>query len=95
MFFFLTLFVQNVLDFSPMQAGLAFLPVSAVITVGAGLASQFLPRYGPKPFMVIGAILAAAGLAWLTLTDVHSTTRAAFSGRCWCSAWAWAWSSCR
>lgn len=73
MFFFLTLFVQNVLNFSPLQAGLAFLPVSAVIAVGAGLASQLLPKYGPKPFMVTGAILAAAGLAWLTLTDVHST----------------------
>ncbi|MDT0388807.1 MFS transporter [Streptomyces dubilierae] len=73
MFFFLTLFVQNVLEFSPLKAGLAFLPVSAVIAVGAGLASRFLPVYGPKPFMVLGAILAAAGLAWLTLTDVHST----------------------
>ncbi len=73
MFFFLTLFVQNVLDFSPLEAGLAFLPVSAVIAIGAGLASQFLPKYGPKPFMVVGAVLAAAGLAWLTLTDVHST----------------------
>ncbi|WP_454337614.1 MFS transporter [Streptomyces glaucescens] len=73
MFFFLTLFVQNVLDFSPLQAGLAFLPVSAVIAVGAGLASRLLPRFGPKPFMVTGAVLAAAGLAWLTRTDVHST----------------------
>ncbi|MFI8189433.1 MFS transporter [Streptomyces sp. NPDC085946] len=73
MFFFLTLFVQNVLDFSPLQAGLAFLPVSVVIAIGAGLASRFLPVHGPKPFMVLGAILAAAGLAWLTLTDVHST----------------------
>ncbi|MFF3342797.1 MFS transporter [Streptomyces flavidovirens] len=73
MFFFLTLFVQNVLDFSPLQAGLAFLPVSAVIAVGAGIASQLLPRYGPKPFIVTGALLAAAGLSWLTLTDIHST----------------------
>ncbi|MFI1258574.1 MFS transporter [Streptomyces netropsis] len=73
MFFFLTLFVQNVLGFSPLLAGLAFLPVSAVIAVGAGVASQLLPKYGPKPFMVIGAILAAAGLSWLTLTDIHST----------------------
>lgn len=73
MFFFLTLFVQNVLGFSPLRAGLAFLPVSAVIAIGAGLASRFLPVYGPKPFMVAGAILAAAGLGWLTLTDVHST----------------------
>ncbi|MFJ4963893.1 MFS transporter [Streptomyces sp. NPDC088729] len=73
MFFFLTLFVQDVLDFSPLRAGLAFLPVSVVIAVGAGLASQLLPRWGPKPFMVTGAILAALGLGWLTQTDVHST----------------------
>ncbi|MFF3504741.1 MFS transporter [Streptomyces sp. NPDC003247] len=73
MFFFLTLFVQNVLDFSPLQAGLAFLPVSALIATGAGVASRLLPTYGPKPFMVAGAVLAAAGLAWLTQTDVHST----------------------
>ncbi|MGW7363176.1 MFS transporter [Streptomyces sp. NPDC054841] len=73
LFFFLTLFVQNVLDFSPVQAGLAFLPVSAVIAAGAGLASRLLPRYGPKPFMVTGALLATGGLSWLTLTDVHST----------------------
>ena len=73
MFFFLTLFVQDVLGFSPLMAGFAFLPVSAVIAVGAGLASRFLPTYGPKPFMVVGAALAAGGLAWLTLTDVDST----------------------
>ncbi|WP_194238396.1 MFS transporter [Streptomyces spongiae] len=73
MFFFLTLFTQDVLDFSPLATGFAFLPVSAVIAIGAGLASRYLPVFGPKPFMVVGGILAAAGLAWLTLTDVHST----------------------
>ncbi|MEW2395163.1 MFS transporter [Streptomyces sp. NPDC046862] len=73
MFFFLTLFTQDVLGFSPLATGFAFLPVSAVIAVGAGLASRFLPVFGPKPFMVVGGILAAGGLAWLTLTDVHST----------------------
>ncbi|MFD3830403.1 MFS transporter [Streptomyces sp. NPDC058621] len=73
MFFFLTLFVQNVLGFSPIEAGLAFLPVSAMIAVTAGLTSQLLPKYGPKPFMVTGSVLSAAGLAWLTQTDVHST----------------------
>ncbi|MFE3517491.1 MFS transporter [Streptomyces sp. NPDC059166] len=73
MFFFLTLFVQNILDFSPLRAGLAFLPVSAIIAVSAGIASQLLPRWGPKPFMVTGAVFAAAGLSWLTLTDVDSS----------------------
>ncbi|MFH8367838.1 MFS transporter [Streptomyces sp. NPDC018031] len=73
MFFFLTLFVQNVLDYTPIQAGLAFLPVSVVIVVGAALAAQLLPRYGPKPFMVGGALAAAAGMAWLTLIDADGT----------------------
>ncbi|MEU6062729.1 MFS transporter [Streptomyces sp. NPDC047097] len=73
MFFFLTLFVQDVMGFTPLAAGLAFLPVSAIIAVGAGLASRLLPRFGPKPFMITGALLAAAGLVWLTLVDVDST----------------------
>ncbi|MFI8004952.1 MFS transporter [Streptomyces sp. NPDC086010] len=73
MFFFLTLFVQNILDFSPLRAGLAFLPVSVIIAISAGIASQLLPKWGPKPFLVVGAIFAAAGLGWLTLTDVDST----------------------
>ncbi|MFG2340151.1 MFS transporter [Streptomyces yangpuensis] len=73
MFFFLTLFVQIVLGFSPIQAGLAFLPVSAVIAVGAGLTAKLLPKFGPKPFMVCGALSSAVGLAWLTQIDVDST----------------------
>lgn len=63
MFFFLTLFVQNILEFSPLQAGLAFLPVSVIVAVGAGITSQLLPRWGPKPFMVTGAVLARWGWA--------------------------------
>ncbi|WP_285564423.1 MFS transporter [Streptomyces sp. RTGN2] len=73
MFFFLTLFVQNILGFSPLRTGLAFLPVSVIIAIGAGITSQLLPKLGPKPFMVTGSLLAAAGLAWLTQTDVHSS----------------------
>ncbi|MBW5482974.1 MFS transporter [Streptomyces bambusae] len=73
MFFFLTLFVQNVLGFSPIQAGLAFLPVSAVVAVVAGITARLLPRTGPKPFMVTGALLCSGGLWWLTLVDIHSS----------------------
>ena len=73
MFFFLTLFVQNVLGFSPLRAGLAFLPISVMIALAAGTAAQLLPKFGPKPFMVTGALCCAVGLAWLTQTDIHST----------------------
>ncbi|WP_435839957.1 MFS transporter [Streptomyces chilikensis] len=73
MFFFLTLFVQDVMGFSPLEAGLAFLPVSAVIAVSAAVASQLLPRTGPKAVMVSGAVLAAAGLGWLSRLEVTSS----------------------
>src|SRR6266699_2322674 len=72
MFFFLTLFVQNVLGYSPLRAGLAFLPVSAVIIVAAQIASQTLPRFGPRRLMGTGALLAAGGLAWLSQVSATS-----------------------
>jgi EmrB/QacA subfamily drug resistance transporter len=65
MFFFLTLFVQNVLGYSPLKAGFAFVPVTIAIAITAGIASKFLPVVGPKRFMVLGGALAAVGLIWL------------------------------
>ncbi|HSX96001.1 MAG TPA: MFS transporter, partial [Streptomyces sp.] len=49
MFFFIVLFVQNVLRYTPIEAGLAFLPVTVAIVTGAGLSQRFLPVLGPKP----------------------------------------------
>jgi EmrB/QacA subfamily drug resistance transporter len=72
MFFFLTLFVQEVLGYSPLKAGLAFLPVSAVIIVTAQLVARLLPLVGPKRFMVAGALLATGGLTWLSRITVTS-----------------------
>ncbi|WP_455358854.1 MFS transporter [Streptomyces sp. SYSU K21746] len=73
MFFFIVLFVQNVLGYTPIQAGLAFLPVTVAIVAGAGLSQRFLPVLGPKPFMVTGSALTGLGLAWLTLIDDGSS----------------------
>ncbi len=73
MFFFLTLFVQDVLGYSALRAGFAFLPVSAAIVVTAGIVSQQLLRVGPKPFMVAGAVLATTGLAWLSQISAGSS----------------------
>ncbi|HKF00181.1 MAG TPA: MFS transporter [Actinomycetes bacterium] len=72
MFFFLTLFVQDVLGYSPLRAGFAFLPVSAAIIVSAQLTSRRLAQVGPKRFMVTGAALAVLGLSWLTQIGVDS-----------------------
>ena len=73
MFFFIVLFVQNVLDYTPIQAGLAFLPVTVVIALGAGLSQRFLPVLGPKPFMLTGSALAVTGLAWQALISSDSS----------------------
>jgi len=72
MFFFLTLFVQNVLGYSPLRAGVAFLPVTGALIVTSQIASRSLPRFGPQRLMAVGAVLAAVGLAWLSQVSVTS-----------------------
>jgi EmrB/QacA subfamily drug resistance transporter len=66
MFFFNTLYLQNVLGYGPLEAGLAFLPFTAGIMVSASLASQFAPRLGVRPVAAVGFLLTAAGLGLLT-----------------------------
>ncbi|MFE9681391.1 MFS transporter [Streptomyces sp. NPDC006285] len=73
MFFFIVLFVQNVLQYTPIEAGLAFLPITVAIVAGAGLSQRFLPVLGPKPFMVVGSSLVTLGLGWLTFIDPGSS----------------------
>ncbi|MGW5638155.1 MFS transporter [Streptomyces sp. NPDC003832] len=73
MFFYIVLFVQNVLGYTPIEAGLAFLPVTVVIALGAGLSQRFLPVLGPKPFMLTGSALVVVGLAWQSLIDADSS----------------------
>jgi EmrB/QacA subfamily drug resistance transporter len=72
MFFFLTLFVQGVLGYSPLRAGFAFLPITAAIIVTSQFAARSLPRIGPKRLMTTGAVLAVIGLAWQTQVSVDS-----------------------
>ncbi|MEU3983134.1 MFS transporter [Streptomyces sp. NPDC026672] len=73
MFFYIVLFVQNVLGYSAIKAGLAFLPVTFAIAVGAGLSQRFLPTLGPKPFMLAGSALAAIGLTWQAFINPDSS----------------------
>jgi predicted MFS family arabinose efflux permease len=73
MFLFLGLYMQVVLQYSPIKAGLAFLPFSVGIVIGAGIASQLLPKVGPKPLMVPGLLAAASGLAFLSLLKPDSS----------------------
>ena len=72
MFFFLTLFVQDVLGYTPLRAGLSFLPLTAAIIASSQFAARSLPRLGPKRLMTAGALLATIGLAWLSQLSVTS-----------------------
>jgi predicted MFS family arabinose efflux permease len=72
MFFFLTLFVQDVFGYSPLRAGFSFLPVTAAIVVTSQFAARSMPRLGPRRLMTTGALLAVLGLAWLTQVWVTS-----------------------
>ena len=72
MFLFLGLWLQVVKGYSPIVAGFAFLPFSVGIILGAGVASQLLPRVGPKPLMVPGLLMGASGLFWLSRLEYDS-----------------------
>ncbi|MFH8366538.1 MFS transporter [Streptomyces sp. NPDC018031] len=73
MFFFIVIYVQKVLDYSPIAAGVAFLPVSAAIVVSAGLAQQLLPMFGPKPFIVVGSAITSGAMIWLVFLEPDSS----------------------
>jgi EmrB/QacA subfamily drug resistance transporter len=66
MFLFLGLYLQVILGYSPLKSGFAFLPFTAGIIVFAGIASQLLPKFGPRPLMVPGLIFAGIGLLMMT-----------------------------
>ncbi len=70
MFFFLTLYMQNVLHFSPVETGAAYLPLCFATGIAAGVASQLVSRIGTRPLIVAGSLIAAGGLYWLARIPV-------------------------
>jgi EmrB/QacA subfamily drug resistance transporter len=73
MFFFNSLYVQRVLHYGPLKAGLAFLPFTAGVMTSAGLASAFGPRVGVRITSAIGLVVAAAGLLLLMRIPVDGS----------------------
>ena len=73
LFFFLTIFVQDVLGYSALKAGLAFLPLAGTIVVVSGIASQLISRTGARPLMLAGPAVAAGGMYWFSHISVHTT----------------------
>jgi MFS family permease len=73
-FLFLTYYLQQTLGFSPIETGLAFLPMmGAVMAVATTASTALLPRTGPRPLMTLGMVLAAAGMALLAQLGIDST----------------------
>jgi EmrB/QacA subfamily drug resistance transporter len=68
MFFFATLYMQDILGYSPITTGVGFLPVTAGITIGATVAQQLIQRVGVRRVLLPGLVVAAAGLALLAVT---------------------------
>jgi EmrB/QacA subfamily drug resistance transporter len=64
MFFFISLYMQNVLGFSALEAGLAYLPLAVGLIITAGASAGLVTRFGFKPVLVSGLIITAAGLVW-------------------------------
>jgi predicted MFS family arabinose efflux permease len=73
LFFFLTIFVQNVWGYSPLKTGIAFLPITAMVILASGIASQAVPRIGARPLMIAGSAMMAGGMFWLSRITEHSS----------------------
>jgi EmrB/QacA subfamily drug resistance transporter len=74
MFFLVTLYMEEVLHYSPIRAGLCYLPVTVGAAAGAGAATKAIPKIGTRPLIAAGALLGAAGVFWLSRLPVHGFT---------------------
>jgi EmrB/QacA subfamily drug resistance transporter len=72
-FFFLTLYMQNVLGYSPIQTGAAYLPVTVAVGISAGVAPRLMARIGARPVSVGGTLVAAAGVYYLSRIPVEGS----------------------
>jgi EmrB/QacA subfamily drug resistance transporter len=73
MFFYATLYMQEVLGYSPFKAGVAYLPITAGFALAGGTASQLVTRIGTRPVVVAGCLVAAAGIYWVSRVPLHGS----------------------
>jgi EmrB/QacA subfamily drug resistance transporter len=73
MFLFITLYMQNVLGLSPLEAGAAYLPPTFSVVISAGVATNLMGKVGTRPVIVAGAILGAGGIFWLSKIPVDGS----------------------
>jgi EmrB/QacA subfamily drug resistance transporter len=70
MFFFITLYIQQVLGYDAIEAGLAYLPLALTIIAASGVAAQLINRLGTRPVLAIGMVLLGGALAWFSQVSV-------------------------
>ncbi|MGH3180778.1 MAG: MFS transporter, partial [Streptosporangiaceae bacterium] len=73
MFFFLTLFIQDVWGYSALKTGLAYLPFVPVVLAATVVAQQGVTRIGARPLLIAGSVIGAGGMFWLSRITEHST----------------------
>ena len=73
MFFFLALYMQNIKGYSPLQAGVRFLPSTLVIIVAGPIAGRLTDKVGPRPLMSVGLVLTSASLLWQSFLQVDTS----------------------
>jgi EmrB/QacA subfamily drug resistance transporter len=73
MFFFVTLYMQNVLGYSQIEAGAAYVPTTLGVGIAAGVASQLFVRTGTRPIIVAGALISAGAVFWLSRIPAHGS----------------------
>ena len=73
MFFFLALYMQNILGYTPLEAGVRFLPSTVVIIFAGPIAGRLTDRIGPRPLITIGLVLVGAATLWQSRITVHTS----------------------
>jgi EmrB/QacA subfamily drug resistance transporter len=71
-FFFLSLYLQQILGYSALRTGVAIVPMTVLLAAGPLVAKQLLPRFGPRFLTIAGGMLTTAGVAWMSLLPDHS-----------------------
>jgi EmrB/QacA subfamily drug resistance transporter len=80
MFFFLALYMQNILHYTPLQAGIRFLPSTLMIVLIAPIAGRLADRVGPRPLMTFGLLAVSGSLFWQSHLTVSSSYGALLPG---------------
>ncbi len=80
MFFFLTVFMQTAWGYSPLKTGVAYLPFTAALFLGAGAVAKLVPKIGARPILLAGSALSTGGLFWLSRISEHDSYASAVLG---------------